>query len=133
MKESRKLLSDYMDYGSYSKIFDAEKLLVWAAIENNLKDDKVYRVMEWKGKRDLYDDDYRQTVNDVWFKFSKFDSYSSPGSEEFRKWIEMIILYESDRQKKQVLEIKKDKIERLKEEIKEIELEVEQEIKGGNE
>ena len=80
--------------------------------------------MEWEGKRDLYEDDYRQLIQDVWNKYSRFDSYSSSGGEEFRLWIEHIILHEADRQKKAVIQIKKAKIKNMREEIKRLEEEL---------
>jgi hypothetical protein len=118
---NKELISNYEKCTAYTKTYDAEKLQIWAAIENHFKDEKIQRVLEWKDKRDLYADDYRQMIDDVWNKFSHFDSFSSSGGEEFRAWIEKIILYEAEKNKAQLINIKKDKIKNMKEEIKKLE------------
>lgn len=118
------LIKQYKDMTSFTKSFDAEKLSIWAAIENNFKNEKVVAVVDWAKNRSQDDADYAQLISNVWHEFSKYNAFGNSDYREFFNWIELVILHEAKKRKNQLIEFKKDKIKNMKDEISKLESEL---------
>jgi len=107
---------------------------IWAArfkvcrgIINNFSDQDIQDVIDFKGKRDLFDYEkggFANKVDIVWENYCEEEFDSAYWSKENRKFTSDFIMKAAARYKKCRLEYKKKKILKMKSDIVELEKEI---------
>lgn len=100
----------------------SSRLEVCLWILSHFKEILIQTVIEWEGERETsYCTDYYDMVDKIWDNANGWDGGSSSGHHSNIKFISDYILLLAKQKKEMMQQIKKDKIERLKKELEELE------------
>lgn len=113
---------DAVGMGTFWLRLTANRLEVFAWIEDHFEDAKVQAVVDFAGKRDTdYCSDYYDLLVKIQEKVEFFETGSSQAQHETIQLISAFILLKAERAKDVRAQIKRDKIAQLQKEIAELE------------
>lgn len=113
---------DVLDMSPWWKQLEAHKLLAFAWIDDNFKSPKIQAVVDWQGER-VTDScgDYWTLTHGVRDAASAFYIDSSSIEHQFTTAISDYVMLKASKEKELMASIKRDKIERLTKELRELE------------
>ena len=113
------------DGNSFSLRFTAEKLKICSRIMDNFETTAVQAVLEYQGNRTTeYGSTYYNLIFNIITSCSSWDSGSSSTTHDMAKFVSDFILIYAANKKTAIIQLKKDKIKKMQEEIKELETEL---------
>ena len=118
--ENKEFLEQWKNYSEFSLQLEEIRFLLLRAIRNNLQDETIQKIADWKGIRttDYYDEEgYCDLCAKIYNKFYGKDLFCSSSMHNIYRFISDAVIFTAEQNKKLILQIKKDKIKSLEEEI----------------